>query len=155
MLKHTHTHTQKKAGTFKRNECRPKASDTQQTNIAERRIFSDARHSGPRNTTASLCLCCRIKKGISPPSPAPPRPPSPVHAGVRPVVVEGLRRADAALFALPPAARRDGEGGATPLAGRHAGAVLHGGGTGDRWGGGDGSIPRQSGLSSQHRGRVH
>lgn len=61
----------------------------------------------------------------------PPPPPSPVHAGVSPVVVEGLRRAHAALLALLPAVRRDGEGGATAAAGRHAGAVAHGGGAGD------------------------
>lgn len=56
----------------------------------------------------------------------------PVHTGVRPVVVEGALRAHAALLTLLPTALRDGEGGATALAGRHAGAVLHGVGAGDR-----------------------
>lgn len=56
----------------------------------------------------------------------------PVHTGVCAVVVEGSQRADAALFTLLPTVLRDGEGGATALAGRHAGAILHGGGTVDR-----------------------
>lgn len=54
------------------------------------------------------------------------------------MVVEGLLRADAALLTLLPTVLRDREGGATALAGRDAGAVLHGGRTGDRY------IKRQS-----------
>lgn len=48
------------------------------------------------------------------------------------MIVEGPLRADAALLTLLPAVLRDREGGATALAGRHAGAILHGGRTGDR-----------------------
>lgn len=49
------------------------------------------------------------------------------------MVVEGSLGADAALLALlPTLLLRDGEGRATVLAGRHAGAVLHGGRTVDR-----------------------
>lgn len=55
----------------------------------------------------------------------------PVHAGMCAVVVEGVLRADAALLTLDAAALRDGEGGATALAGRDTGAVLHGVGTSD------------------------
>lgn len=66
----------------------------------------------------------------TPPLPSPP-PALPVHAGVCPMVVEGSLRADAALLTLLPTVLRDGEGGAPPLAGRHTGAVLHGGRTGD------------------------
>lgn len=50
----------------------------------------------------------------------------PVHAGVCAVVVEGVLRANAALLTLDAAALWDGEGGATALAGRDTGAVLHG-----------------------------
>lgn len=65
-----------------------------------------------------------------------PRDPAPsalpVHTGVCSMVVEGSLRTDAALLTLFPTVLRDGEGGATALAGRHTGAILHGGRTGDR-----------------------
>jgi len=48
------------------------------------------------------------------------------------VVVEGPLRADAAFLTLLSTILRDGEGGAPPLTGGHAGAVLQGGRTGDR-----------------------
>lgn len=49
--------------------------------------------------------------------PPPPQPALPVHTGVCSVVVEGSLRADAALLTLLPTVLRDGEGGATALAG--------------------------------------
>lgn len=73
----------------------------------------------------SCCICLNDCFGSSAHSALP------VHAGVRSLVVEGPRGADAALLALVPTLLRDGQGGAAALAGGHAGAVLHGGRTGD------------------------
>lgn len=55
-----------------------------------------------------------------------------MHAGVCSMVVEGSLGAHTALLTLLRTVLWDGEGGAAALAGRHTGAVLHAGRTGDR-----------------------
>lgn len=74
---------------------------------------------------------CAIARDMFQNFPFPISPTVPVHTGLCSVVVEGSRRAHAALFTLLPTMLRDGEGGATALAGRHTGTILHGGRTGE------------------------
>lgn len=65
----------------------------------------------------------------------PISPTVPVHTGLCSVVVEGSRGAHATLLTLLPTMLQDREGGATALAGRHTGTILHGGRTGDCYSG--------------------
>lgn len=80
-------------------------------------------------------VSCAITRDMVQDFPFPVSPTVPVHTGLCSVVVEGSRRTHAALLTLLPTMLRDGEGGATALAGRHTGTILHGGGTGDCYSG--------------------